>query len=681
MTTLYYTYEQSYNLENVLKDIETQNPKSIVFFGQLEWEMPHITKEFVESVYKQNVKLHIVHGCFRSQHHIDHYNYLGIPIEDIIFWGTHFFNYVYMHLSGNKVNNPSTYTPKEFKHKFISLNNRSHIHRCTFIEEMAKQNLLDKGIVTWIAHLNENSDYPYQYFDGNKRTLNDGFIEHLDSYHLPIEYSESLFELITESTPHIQFITEKTIRNLLHKKPFVILGAKGIHKTLVDLGFKLYDEVIDYSFDDIDDLKLRTEMYVNNVHNILRYDPQELYDILLPKLLYNYHRAMSIVTDKSLIPTEFREYAEKHDPAYIRIYDNVNYEKTKYVSVWGSHDLSDVDQAGMIVIDQTVEMIYEQLAGDDQGVKNLISSHSDIPIRLLTSTYKYNAPRLNLSDYPNVENIDSPGYWLSKAFQEASEPRNRDINLVNGYDLFDSNVNLNSHIDKLYISMNNIAHKHRCKTMDILSKHNLIHLGNISWRDVIRKFDDDRNDIPDSIRFGYKYDYWTPTRMFLDFGGNSSEIEQALLPSQYKSSFMQLVPESMDASFFLTEKTATALLYNKIFLTVGSKNFHSILVDMGFKLYDNLFDYSFDSLDDTVDRIEGIVQNIKRYKDYTTTQLAQLIKDNEHIIRHNRQVALDYVFNKVPNDFKLIQSILAGQNIITRLDGIYNILEYKNEIL
>ena len=54
------------------------------------------------------------------------------------------------------------------------------------------------------------------------------------------------------------FITEKTWKPIVFKKPFLVWGGKGIHTKLKELGFELYEELFDYSFDNsssrLDDL-------------------------------------------------------------------------------------------------------------------------------------------------------------------------------------------------------------------------------------------------------------------------------------------------------------------------------------------------------------------------------------------------------------------------------------------
>lgn len=682
MTTLYYTLHDYIHTEEIINDIRRLNPERVVLLGEMEWEMTQATRELVQIATDNSVVLNIIHGCFKSAYHEEYYNSIGLPIDNVKFWGTHFFNHVYMHMNFRPEQRPSTYKPKQFKHKFISLNNRSHVHRCAFIEEMSKQNLLDDGVVTWIAHLNENADYPYQYFDGQKRLLSDGFAEHLDSYVLPDQWHESLFELVTESTPHIQFITEKTVRNLLLKKPFVILGAKGIHKTLTDLGFKLYDEVIDYSFDDIDDLHLRTEAYVNNIHSILRHDPQELYELLLPKLTHNYHRAMAIITDTTLLLHDTAGYEE----GYNRLVEYQNAKKkVEYFSIWDydPNRIFNIDECDTAIIDQTVEHDYKQLEGKPYGVDELITACNkyNVPAILLTSTKKYNPYELKVSE-DSYTSIDSPGFWLSRAAFTSTVTEHYEASLARGIDIKNSRVLLDEPIQHLFISLNNRPHVHRCMTMDILAKHDLIGHGKISWRDVVPWLDDDRTDVPDSVRAKiYDYKYWQPTRLTLDIEDITNDyMRQEVLPTEYKNCFMQLVPESDSDKFFLTEKTAMALLHNMPFLAVGAQNFHANLVDMGFKLYDTMFDYSFDAASDLEERIEGVVNNINRYRNHTVEQLTQLRRDNEANILHNRNVALNYALNIVPNEFSIVQSMLSGQGIVTRLDNIYQLLERKDDL-
>ena len=62
----------------------------------------------------------------------------------------------------------------------------------------------------------------------------------------------TFLQLVTETVPDsdIPFVTEKFVYPVLSRRPFIAIAQPGWHKFLSDvMGFKLYDEIFDYSFD------------------------------------------------------------------------------------------------------------------------------------------------------------------------------------------------------------------------------------------------------------------------------------------------------------------------------------------------------------------------------------------------------------------------------------------------
>jgi hypothetical protein len=149
--------------------------------------------------------------------------------------------------------------------------------------------------------------------------LSDDFVTKLDSFLIPTEYNQSLFHVVTEATHKSNFITEKTMIPTLLKKPYIVLGKEGFNSKLVELGFQLYDEVFDYSFDSESDIFKRTEMFVNNVNKISKMDYLDLksmYHTLLPKIIHNYNRAIEISKDHSYIPDTIKECVKVCDTGH-----------------------------------------------------------------------------------------------------------------------------------------------------------------------------------------------------------------------------------------------------------------------------------------------------------------------------------------------------------------------------
>lgn len=114
--------------------------------------------------------------------------------------------------------------------------------------------------------------------------------------------------------------------------------------------------------------------------------------------------------------------------------------------------------------------------------------------------------------------------------------------------------------------------------------------------------------------------------------------------TSFINSAFQVVSETTDNHIFLTEKTFYPILAKKPFITFGSPYTNEILLDYGFKLYDTIFDYSFDKIMDTVERAKAITDEVARVtKLYTPDYIYSELKS---IAEHNYNVAIDILRNK-----------------------------------
>jgi hypothetical protein len=200
---------------------------------------------------------------------------------------------------------------KNFKYSFICMNNRGHEHRCALIDHLEKYKLINSNnIITWHNFLNENMHYNYKYFKHRPIKLDDDFDIKLDSYLIPHQYFESLFDVVSEATHRCVFITEKTIKPLYYKKPFIVFGAQGFHKYLKELGFELYDEIFDYSFDNESDLEKRADLFAKEIKKLeeIKTDEQrdKIYQMLSKKINTNYKNMLRLMTDDSYIPQKVK---------------------------------------------------------------------------------------------------------------------------------------------------------------------------------------------------------------------------------------------------------------------------------------------------------------------------------------------------------------------------------------
>jgi hypothetical protein len=225
----------------------------------------------------------------------------------IVGWPTYFLNHsnyrllMFNNNYRNKIKREATITTP-----FICLNNKAHPHRCMMIDTLAKHNLIEVGTVSWHNNRYHSDNYHFRYWQ-NPRTLelNDGFNKNewwSSQWIPPSEFYSSLVSLVTETNCHSNFLTEKIFMCILLKQPFIILGCRGIHNHLESFGFKLYHELVDYSFDNEIELETRCEFIVKNLKNIIDIDYNRARKSLNDIIEFNFNRANEILDNNLYIP-------------------------------------------------------------------------------------------------------------------------------------------------------------------------------------------------------------------------------------------------------------------------------------------------------------------------------------------------------------------------------------------
>ena len=83
-------------------------------------------------------------------------------------------------------------------------------------------------------------------------------------------YSDTLFNIITETTCDTNSLnlTEKSFKGIANCHPYLVIGDVNTHTHIKDLGFELYEDLIDYSFDSIDDNEIRLNSALKEVKRI-----------------------------------------------------------------------------------------------------------------------------------------------------------------------------------------------------------------------------------------------------------------------------------------------------------------------------------------------------------------------------------------------------------------------------
>ena len=197
--------------------------------------------------------------------------------------------------------------------------------------------------------------------------------------------------------------------------------------------------------------------------------------------------------------------------------------------------------------------------------------------------------------------------------------------------------------DYLYINYNNKPRLHRCMLVDELFRTKLNELGRISWNKLTTVKSDNVSDLLSIDTYEFKY--WEEKHLDLDSYSNQEKIhtdEFSPLLIQ-PNALIELVSETSREVTFITEKTFRPILLEQPFICLGAPNQNLGLLKYGFELYDEVFDYSFDSKPDLEDRINGIIENLNKIKDEDYYQIYKLLEPK---IKRNKE----RMFSLLEND-------------------------------
>jgi len=327
--TFYHFVWSDARLDQLISELEKDKSYTdVVIFGPEEHEMGFAFRDEEFVMFKRflnyhNVNLKIVLGT-PNDYNLN-YRYRYKNVKELSSWHTFFANFIIFY---NTKHNTSPYGHNNVINKhFTSMNGRAHPWRCMFIDYMYKYNLFDKGYVSW--HNSDNWEYSYDFkwwtpeklnFDKNWDNPSDGFY---NIYRPPLEFKNSLFSVISESNLKAIFVTEKTYLPIYHKRPFIIFGAPYIHQYLKSLGFVLFDEIIDYSFDSVDNDEKRCDMFMKEVAKICNFDIGKIKKKLTPKVEHNFNNLINLAANKKLIPKETKRIIENGTHERFDYYRNV----------------------------------------------------------------------------------------------------------------------------------------------------------------------------------------------------------------------------------------------------------------------------------------------------------------------------------------------------------------------
>ena len=182
-------------------------------------------------------------------------------------------------------------------YKFLFLNGRARWHRRHLLHRL--ESILDQAIWTNLDNTHGEAikllapEYEFDFYKSNTTILSEpGFVKFKlfnndwgEIYLTSKPYADTYFSLITETVfeyPY-SFRTEKIWKPIAIGHPFVVASNRGYYQDLHNLGFKTFGNLIDESFDSIDNNQDRIERIAQIVEDLCQQDltsfAEECYNI------------------------------------------------------------------------------------------------------------------------------------------------------------------------------------------------------------------------------------------------------------------------------------------------------------------------------------------------------------------------------------------------------------------
>ena len=211
----------------------------------------------------------------------------------------------------DKLNNIQYQLPKP--KYFDALLGRPRPHRDFLYKSVIENNLQDKIIMSYIKDENFQSQVSYFFknnfiwesgcspIDDNEITGTHNFINYngirVDglSKIIPIDtFNKTAYSIVAETNldNRLVFCTEKIVKPILSRRLFVVFSGYKFLEYLHQLGFKTFDNVIDESYDLIQNDHERYTQAFEQVKKLCEIDQKTVFDLVQERLEHNYEVAI-----------------------------------------------------------------------------------------------------------------------------------------------------------------------------------------------------------------------------------------------------------------------------------------------------------------------------------------------------------------------------------------------------
>lgn len=216
-----------------------------------------------------------------------------------------------------------------FEKHFVSLNRTAKEHKIRFKTFFDNNDLKEKSYYSFLWNDDKNFEEDYK--------------QHIHAQHdkLIHLYQNSAINLLCESkyessdlSIEYTFLSEKTFRAIAFPRPFVLIGQKHSLKNLKKMGFRTFSDIIDESYDDLDD-KDRMDKIEEIILELSNKSKEEIYTMWEKCVEVYEHNRKSILYHAKAYEEFFKQMFPKEYPILNAEYF-ASIERTKILKDYGN---------------------------------------------------------------------------------------------------------------------------------------------------------------------------------------------------------------------------------------------------------------------------------------------------------------------------------------------------------
>jgi len=590
-------------------------------------------------------------------------------------------------------------TKKKLRSKYyLSFNRLPKRHRVDLVLSLDRNNLLDKGYISFANNI-EDWDWRDMVSVPEKESLEKKLplvidLEDLsDSKHSYDKfnvryYLDSYFQIVTGnnfSWHEDQLIfSEKIWKSITNLQPFIYLDDVGALKKLREYGFKTFEPFIDESYDGIVNSDIRfgaIEQEINKLCNKSIEEIHEWYWSIEDILKYNYYHFY-----ENFIPLVKHNLIEEcldNAPPNNECADGTQMRE-RYLLLNSSDGIvqNKKDFWPFEIVCSTEELyeneasLIEERVSDRIGWEKLKNAKSVLFINRkecwfdwesydklneLIGKYNLDPKKFYLGNHDlnfkeNFESWVSSNDYVRLSEHDIYPPKHKNLILLDNvfgfdnmyflqYDSFLSHKNkirdiiYNSNPKKLFMSLNGMKRPHRKMLVDFLRENNLFDSGYVSvaWEGL----------------------YLDGDSLFIEDSGQPQlhpgfDIKTDNLNSFFDESFFTIVVDtstSIDNDWYkplaFNWDKYRCLFYGHPFILMSNKGTLKYLKSLGYETFPEIFDESYDEIDDWKERVEFVCSEVKRVCNLDKNELRNIFEKVHDKVIYNRRNFLNY-----PKHFK-----------------------------